>query len=95
MFAKSPILAELDKEILAALKELDNHESTSEEYGMIVERIAKLYKLKSEEEFQPPSMDTTLVVIANLLGIFWMTRYEKSGEFISSKALSFVMKPKA
>lgn len=93
MFAKSPIDTELDKAIASSLKELDNHESTSEEYGTIVDRITKLHKLKPEKGIRPPSFDTVLVVSANIFGILWLTRYERE-EVITSKALGFVMKPK-
>lgn len=93
MFNRSPIEAALDKEILSALAELSQHESTSDEYGAVVERIAKLHKLKSEEKIKLPSLDTALVVAANVFGILWLTRYEREN-VISSKALGFVMKPR-
>lgn len=93
MFAKSQINSELDKEILSALKELDNHESTSDEFGVVVDRIAKLQKLKSETGLRPPSLDTVLIVGANIFGILWLTRYERE-HVITSKALGFVMKPR-
>jgi hypothetical protein len=93
MFAKSQIEIELEAEIISALKELKSHESTSEEYGTVVDRIAKLHKLKSEEKLKLPSLDTALVVGANIFGILWLTRYEREN-VISSKALGFVMKPR-
>lgn len=93
MFAKSPIENELDKAIISSLKELDNIESKSEEYGVVVDRITKLHKLKAEQAIKPPSMDTVLIVGANLLGILWVTRYEREN-VITSKALGFVMKPR-
>lgn len=40
---------------------------------------------------KPPSLDTALIVAANIFGILWLTRYEKE-RVISSKALNFVMK---
>lgn len=49
MFAKSPIHAKLDEKILTALKELDQLDAKSEEYGTVVDSIAKLHKLKAEE----------------------------------------------
>jgi hypothetical protein len=93
MFAKSQIEIELETEILSSFKELKSHEATSEEYGTVVDRIAKLHKLKSEEKLKLPSLDTALVVGANIFGIFWLTRYEREN-VISSKALGFVMKPR-
>jgi hypothetical protein len=75
MFNQSPIHAKLNKEIIASLDELSQHESTSEEYGIVVDRLSKLYKLKSEERLSLPSPDTLLVVSDNLIGILMLTRY--------------------
>lgn len=111
MFAKSSIESKLDQEIISALETLENQEATSDEYGVVVDRIAKLHKLKTEEasnqlkiaetlhkfetdtRIKPPSLDNVLVVAANLLGILWLTRYERE-HVLSSKALGFVMKPR-
>jgi len=92
MFTKSEIETQLDAKILAALEELNNHEKMSEDYGTIVDRIAKLHKLKTEERSKPISQDTVLVVIANIFGILWLTRYERE-HVINSKALGFILKP--
>jgi hypothetical protein len=94
MFAGRQIKSKLDEEILAALEELDKHESTSEAYGVVVENIAKLYKLKSEERLKRPSLDTVLVVGANIFGILWLARYERDHVVNSKAALGFVMKPR-
>lgn len=94
LFAKSQIESKLDKEMNSLLDKLDQLESDSEAYGVVLDRIAKLEKLKSEERLKPPSLDTALVVGANIFGILWLTRFEKKGEFLSSKALGFVMKPR-
>lgn len=93
MFAKSSIHTKLDEEILAALDQLDQHQKESEAYGVVVDRITKLHKLKSEERLSLPSTDTALVVAANIFGILWLTRFERE-HVISSKALGFVMKPR-
>jgi hypothetical protein len=93
MLIKSKIEAQLDAEIQSLLRELSNHSSTSEEYADIVERMSKLHKLKVEERPKQISQDTVLVVVANLFGIFWLTRYEREN-VLSSKALGFIMKPR-
>lgn len=49
MFAKSSIEAKLDQEIISALTELETLRDNPEKYDAIVERIAALHKLKSEE----------------------------------------------
>lgn len=93
MFTNSQIDSKLETEIISALDELESHKKTSEEYGVVVDRIAKLQKLKAEQALKPPSLDTVLIVGANLFGILWLTRYEREN-VISSKALGFVMKPR-
>lgn len=91
MFTKSPIAAKLDDEILSALAELDALDKDSEKYGTIVDRVSKLHKLKSEEKTQLPSLDTALVVAANIFGILWLTHYERE-HVISSKPFGIAMK---
>lgn len=93
LLPQSPIEAKLDAEILSSLEKLGQPGIPAEEYNAIVERVAKLHKMKSEERLKLPSLDTVLVVGANLFGIFWLTRYERD-RVISSKALGFVMKPR-
>jgi len=93
MFAKGPIEAKLDEEILSALEELKSHETTSDEYAVVVDRMSKLHKLKVEERPKPISRDTAVVVAANIFGILWLTRYEREN-VISTKALGFILKPR-
>lgn len=93
MFPKSSVEAKLNEEIISALNKLESLDPKSEEYGVIVERIAKLHKIKDEESLNMPSMDTVLIVCANIFGILWLTRYERE-HVIGSKALGFVMKPR-
>lgn len=93
MFAKNPIEAKLDAEILSALGELDNLETTSEKYGVTVDRISKLHKLKAEEKpKRSVSPDTVLVVAANIFGILWLARYERENVIKSPNAFRNVMK---
>lgn len=92
MFTKSPIDTELDERILSALSKLKTLEPTSKEYADIVENLTELNKLKTEKS-KPISPDTMLIVAANLFGILWITRYEKT-DSITTKSLGFVMKPR-
>ena len=112
MFVKSSIETALEKEISDSLQKLSQLEKDSNEYGTLVDRIAKLHKLKSEEStanlavinteaklgaetrIKPPSMDTVLVVGANIFGILWLARYEREHVIKAQKALGFVMKPR-
>jgi hypothetical protein len=93
MLIKSKTHAKLDAEIQSALEELEQLSKTSEEYGTLVERISKLHKLKTEEGPKRVSPDAVLFTVANVFGILWLTRYEKT-DVINSKALGFVMKPR-
>lgn len=90
---KSRIETKLDEEIISLLEALEPQTKTSEEYGTIVDRMSKLHKLKSEERLKLPSLDTAMIVGANIFGILWLTRYEREN-VIASKALGFVMKPR-
>ena len=93
MLPKSPIETKLDEEIMSSLEELGNYKSTDKEYGEIIDRVAKLHKLKSDERLKLPSMDTTIMVAANIFGILWVTRYEREHVF-TSKSLGIAFKPK-
>jgi hypothetical protein len=96
MFTKSETATKLDAEINALLDCLKKTTKDSKEYDMYIERIAKLHKLKTEEKskFKPISSDTVLLVAANIFGILWLARYEKTDVIKSKTALGFVMKPR-
>lgn len=94
MLPKSKIQAKLDEEIISSLNKLESLKDKPDEYDIVVERIAKLHKLKTEERLKPPSIDTMLAVSANIFGILWLTRFEKE-HVLNSKALGFVMKPRS
>lgn len=106
MFAKTIIESKLDEEIIASLDKLESLKNTPEKYDAVVDRIVKLHSLKADEnelkneEFKLqqdsrlklPSLDTMLIVGANIFGILWLTRFEKE-HVLNSKALGFVMRP--
>lgn len=92
MFIKSEIETKLDAQINKLLDQLKEATDVVE-YDKLVERISKLHKLKAEERPKKINPDTVLVVIANIAGIIWLTRYERDAP-ITSKALGFVMRPK-
>jgi hypothetical protein len=89
MLPKSIIETKLDEEITALLNKLKETTKDSKEYDALVDRIAKLHKLKTEEGLKLPSLDTVLIVGANIFGILWLTRYERE-HVVTSKALGFV-----
>lgn len=85
----------LEQEIISALEQLASiPDKSSDEYTTIVDRITKLQKLKPERAIKPPSLDTVLIVGANIFGILWLTRFERENVIPSKSALGFVMKPR-
>lgn len=93
MFAKYQIDSALNQEIIAALSDLESLRDEPEKYNAAVRRIAELQKLKPEKAFRSLSLDTVVAASANLIGILWLTSYERDRP-ITSKALSFVMRVK-
>jgi predicted RNase H-like nuclease (RuvC/YqgF family) len=70
------------------------HKLKIEENGTTIDNIVKMHEMESKNNrFKPVSLDTALIVGANIFGILWLTRYEKEN-VINSKALGFVMKPR-
>lgn len=91
---KSNIASQLDAEITVALEEMEKSRDDPTKYAEIMERVSKLQKLKPESGLKPPSMDTVLIVGANIFGILWLTRFERENVITARSALGFVMKPK-
>ena len=97
MLTKSETELKLDAEINALLDKLkEETEKDSEEYAKLLERLAKLHKLKTEERPRPKqiSPDTVLVVAANIFGILWLARFERENVIKAPNAMKFVMKPR-
>jgi hypothetical protein len=90
---KSRIDSKLDDEILLSLEKLDELRDDPEKYADHVERVSKLDKLRTER-FQPPSLDTVLIVGANIFGILWLARYERENVIRSPNAMKLVLRPK-
>lgn len=93
MFNKSKPKSRLQIEIDQLVRALGDHTSDSEEYGEIVNRLNTLHKIN--QDLRPASVDpnTALTIAANLVGIFAIIKHE-SLNVISSKALSFVLRPR-
>lgn len=91
---KSSNDVKLDQEIATALKELESLRDDPKKYADVLDRITQLDKLKSENGLKPPSMDTVLVVTANIFGILWLARYEKEHVIRSKSAFTLMLKPK-
>lgn len=89
MFNPDSSEAQTDVAFTRAVRELTNHEVTSKEYAEILDRAAKLQKLKTDDRPKPVSKDALLAAGANLLGIALILRHEQFN-IVTTKALSFV-----
>lgn len=96
IFTSNDIESKLDAEILATIELMRTITKTSQEYGVLVERLSKLHKLKSDEktELKLPSMDTVLIVAANVFGVVWLARFEKEHPIREQNAMRFVLRPR-
>ena len=75
-----------------AVRDLKNHDITSEEYARKLEVAIKLHKMISEEKSSRVSKDVMASIGANLLGIFMIIKHEHVN-VITSRAMNWVMKP--
>jgi hypothetical protein len=92
MFAKKhPEPSGLDRVIDEHINEMLAVNLDSKDYPVLLERLAKLYKLKETDAPKRVSADTVAIVAGNLIGILLILHYERLN-VIGSKALSFVMK---
>lgn len=92
MFNRYIIQSKLNAEILASLEKLEGLRDDSEEYAAVVDRITKLEKLKPEG-IRPPSLDTVLIVGANIFGILWLANYERDEVIKAPNAFRLLMRP--
>lgn len=85
----------LEKAINELHAELETVNGDSEEYSRMADQLTKLYKIQNENERSKDkfSKDTLALAATNLLGIAAIISYEHA-HVISSKALSFVFKPR-
>ena len=83
----------LESELERALTRLRTELPNSEDYPKMLTIVERLHELMDEEKPSSVSKDVMLTVAANLLGILLIIKHE-SVNVISSKALSFVMRPR-
>lgn len=79
----------LDVSLAAAHASLQNLDPTSEEYGVVLDRIARLEKMKDARRRPSISPDTLVMAATNLAGILLILNYERTG-IVTTKALGFV-----
>ncbi len=90
--------ATLDIAIDKAFKDLENHSADSDEFAKIMTQIDELYSyryphLKKVKDRKPVDINTLITAGSSLLGIGMIIGFEKAN-VLTSKALSFVVKPK-
>lgn len=87
----------LDEAIETAFAHLASEEPTTDAYSVIVDQLKKLYDIKSSYEKDNKnfvSKDQLVAVAGSIAGILILVSYEHVHP-ITSKALGFVLKPKA
>ena len=83
----------LQKAIDSLLDEMETVNGDSPEYARMTEQLTKLYEAQKSTRTPRLSPDAAFAVIGNLAGILTIVHYEQLG-IVTSKALSFVIKPK-
>lgn len=83
----------IDTVIDDALYQLKGINVDSDEYTEIMNQISELYRLKEKTSTKHVSPDTLAIIVGNLAGIVLILGYERA-HVVTSKALSFVIKPR-
>lgn len=94
MFTPSTTKTDLEKSIDTALLRADAYDPSTEEFARSVDQISKLHKMKEAERPSSLSQDTLVLCLTNIAGIIMIIKHEQFN-VITSKALGFVVKPKA
>jgi hypothetical protein len=82
----------LEKSITQIFARMEMVDIDSEEYDKLLEKLERLEQLKSKKT-SGPSPDTLILAATNIAGILIIVLYEQKHVF-TSKALSFILKPK-
>lgn len=82
----------INEAIERILNRMQYEEVDSEEYGTMVSRLDKLYAMKNTNRNRV-SKDAIWTIGANILGIILILGHERAN-VVTSKALSFIVKPK-
>lgn len=81
----------LEKEIDDLLDEMSFKNKSSSEYATNVELLKGLYDAKGLDRPRKVSPDTIAIIVANLLGIVLILKFEQLNT-ITSRAINFVLK---
>lgn len=96
--SQSPIKpSKLEEEIDRLISQMSKHDGYTKEYAEMVKNVKVLCEAdnvqKGANRPNGVNSETILTVAGNLVGIFAILGYERAN-VITSKALSFVMKPR-
>lgn len=95
---KVPNTDTLDIAIDKAFEDLKNYPADSDEYAAIMKHVDQLYiyrypNHKKGQERKPVDVNVVIPAVASLFGVGMIIGFEKAN-VLTSKALSFVVKPK-
>lgn len=85
---------QLEQAISAVHEEMLSLTADSPEYAKCVDQLDKLYKIKDPKSKDRAVLKDWIPVIGSIGGVVVILAYESFGHTITSKALSFVSKPK-
>lgn len=83
----------LDEVIEDVYSELRGYQAKDKEFKKATDRLEALYKIKAANKPESVDRNTLAVVAGNLVGILMIINHERIN-VITSKAVSFVLKPK-
>ena len=83
----------LDEELERVILAMNRTMPDSAEYAKMLSSVERLYEMKETKTSTSVSKDTLAIVGANLVGIFMILKHEFAHP-ITSKALSFVLRPR-
>jgi hypothetical protein len=84
---------QLEEELERAIACLKTALTDSEDYAKMLSSVERLHGMLDEEKPKSVSKDTLATIAANLAGIFMIIKHERVN-VITSKALSFVIRPR-
>lgn len=88
-----PKLTPLETVINEALERIEHVDPSTDGFAKATDQIAKLHKMKETEKPSRVSPDTLVLAATNIAGIIMIIKHEHFN-VITSKALSFVLKPR-
>lgn len=83
----------LDHQIDDVYEKMMKEEVDSHEHATLLKTLTELYKIKKEQTHDRVDASTKATIVANLAGIVIVMNHERA-HVISTKALSFLLKPK-